>query len=48
MQKARKRSIANMEENKIARMRELTAALLQAARAYYQESREVMSNIEYD
>lgn len=28
-----------MEENKIARMRELTAALLQAARAYYQESR---------
>ena len=37
-----------MEENKIARMRELTAALLQAARAYYQESREVMSNFEYD
>ena len=37
-----------MEENKIARMRELTAALSQAARAYYQESREVMSNFEYD
>lgn len=37
-----------MEENKIARMRELTEVLSQAARAYYQESREVMSNFEYD
>ncbi|MCI8418382.1 MAG: NAD-dependent DNA ligase LigA [Lachnospiraceae bacterium] len=29
-------------------MRELTALLDQAARAYYQEAREIMSNLEYD
>lgn len=32
----------------IRRMKELTAVLLPAARAYYQESREIMSNLEYD
>ncbi len=35
-------------EKKIARMKELAAVLNQAARAYYQESREIMSNYEYD
>ncbi len=34
--------------DKISRMRELTAQLSEAARAYYQESREIMSNFEYD
>ena len=40
-----------MEQNRDAnlrRMRELTAKLLEAAKAYYQESREIMSNFEYD
>ncbi len=32
----------------IARMKELIATLSPAARAYYQESREIMSNLEYD
>ncbi len=36
-----------MQDN-ISRMRELVARLSQAARAYYQESREIMSNFEYD
>lgn len=35
-------------EAKITRMKELSALLNQAARAYYQESREIMSNFEYD
>ena len=35
-------------EQKIARMKELAATLNTAARAYYQESREIMSNFEYD
>lgn len=35
-------------EQKIARMKELSAILNEAARAYYQESRELMSNYEYD
>lgn len=35
-------------EQKLARMRELTTLLNQAARAYYQESREIMPNVEYD
>ena len=35
-------------EKKIARMKELIAELSPAARAYYQESREIMSNLEYD
>lgn len=35
-------------EEKIKRMKELIPLLLEAARAYYQESREVMSNLEYD
>ncbi|MDO4978045.1 MAG: NAD-dependent DNA ligase LigA [Eubacteriales bacterium] len=45
---------ANQLENKTidnsvrARMKELTALLDQAARAYYQEDREIMSNMEYD
>ncbi len=37
-----------MEQTGIARMKELVATLSQAARAYYQESREIMSNFEYD
>ena len=36
-----------MEENK-SRMAELNTILREAARAYYQESREIMSNLEYD
>ncbi|MCD8363924.1 MAG: NAD-dependent DNA ligase LigA [Lachnospiraceae bacterium] len=35
-------------ETKIARMRELGARLLAASKAYYQEDREIMSNLEYD
>lgn len=35
-------------QQKLARMRELTDLLNQAARAYYQESREIMPNVEYD
>ena len=35
-------------EQKIARMKELAATLNEAAKAYYQESRELMSNYEYD
>ena len=37
-----------MEENTIAKMKELVSSLSQAAKAYYQESREIMSNLEYD
>lgn len=40
-----------MEKNQealIRRMRELSALLKEASRAYYQESREIMSNREYD
>ncbi len=36
------------QEEKLQRMKELSAILLQASRAYYQESREIMSNFEYD
>ena len=35
-------------ENKILRMKELVPLLREAAKAYYQESRELMSNFEYD
>ncbi|MDO4331026.1 MAG: NAD-dependent DNA ligase LigA [Lachnospiraceae bacterium] len=35
-------------EDKILHMKELVAVLSQAGRAYYQESREIMSNFEYD
>ena len=35
-------------EEKIARMKKLAAQLNEAARVYYQESRELMSNYEYD
>lgn len=35
-------------EQKLARIRELTTLLNQAAKAYYQESREIMPNVEYD
>lgn len=35
-------------QDRISRMRELIAQLSQASRAYYQESREIMSNYEYD
>ena len=35
-------------EDKIQRMKELTALLSKAGKAYYQESREIMSNFEYD
>ena len=37
----------NMEQ-KLARMKELTALLSKAAKVYYQESSEIMSNLEYD
>ncbi|MCI6887875.1 MAG: NAD-dependent DNA ligase LigA [Lachnospiraceae bacterium] len=36
------------KENKLQRMKELSAVLLEASKAYYQESREIMSNFEYD
>lgn len=35
-------------EIKVARMKELSAVLSEAAKVYYQESREIMSNYEYD
>lgn len=35
-------------DEKLLRMKELSARLSEAARAYYQESREIMSNLEYD
>lgn len=40
-----------MEQNqsvKLQRMKELTVQLLEAAKTYYQESREIISNYEYD
>lgn len=36
------------QDENLKRMKELTAALLEASKAYYQESREIMSNYEYD
>ena len=36
------------KEQKLTRQRELTEKLRQAARAYYQESREIMTNQQYD
>lgn len=36
------------QDSKVARMKELVATLRSASRAYYQESREIMSNFEYD
>lgn len=36
------------KEEKILHMKELHGQLLKASRAYYQESREIMSNFEYD
>ncbi len=38
----------DQKEQKLQRMKELTELLNQAARAYYQESREIMPNVEYD
>ena len=35
-------------DNRIQRMKELVSQLSEAGRAYYQESREIMSNFEYD
>lgn len=35
-------------ETKIQRMKELIPVLKEAGKAYYQESREIMSNFEYD
>ena len=35
-------------DEKLKRMRELIPILSEASKAYYQESREVMSNFEYD
>ncbi len=40
--------MAENREKAVKRMKELIALLLPAARAYYQESRELMSNLEYD
>ena len=37
-----------MMKHKLERMKELSAILSEAAKAYYQESREIMSNFEYD
>ncbi|MDE6960778.1 MAG: NAD-dependent DNA ligase LigA, partial [Lachnospiraceae bacterium] len=34
--------------NQMERMKELTDQLRDAAKAYYQEDREIMSNLEYD
>ena len=34
--------------NKIDRIKDLIDILNEAAKAYYQESREIMSNLEYD
>ena len=34
--------------DQITRMKELIEILNEASRAYYQESKEVMSNLEYD
>ena len=34
--------------HKLERMKELSTILSEAAKAYYQESREIMSNFEYD
>ena len=35
-------------DKKRERMKELTELLTKAGKAYYQESREIMSNFEYD
>ena len=35
-------------QDKIGRMKELVLLLSKAGKAYYQESREIMSNFEYD
>lgn len=40
--------MSQRQKEHITRMKELTAALLEAAKTYYQESREIMSNYEYD
>lgn len=40
--------MSQKHEEQMTRMRELKAILLEAAKAYYQESREIMSNFEYD
>ena len=37
-----------MEKEKLIRQKELTALLNKAARAYYQGTDEIMSNLEYD
>ena len=37
-----------MADQKMERMKELVTRLRAASRAYYQESRELMSNYEYD
>lgn len=37
-----------MEVNKLDRIKELTTCLKEAAKAYYAEDREIMSNMEYD
>ena len=38
----------NRMEDRIQRMKELVSILREAGKAYYQESREIMSNFEYD
>lgn len=35
-------------DEKLKRIRELVVLLNEAGKAYYQESREIMSNLEYD
>lgn len=47
----REKTGADMGQNqdeKLLRMKELTAKLSEASKTYYQESREIMSNFEYD
>ena len=36
------------KQNSIAKMKELISFLNEAAKAYYQEGREIVSNLEYD
>ena len=48
MKSGKEEEMEELKEEKLRRMKELTAVLNEAAKAYYQESRELMSNFEYD
>lgn len=45
---AQNQSVRQNQEEKLRRMKELASELSEAAKAYYQENREVMSNLAYD